>query len=72
MAATDPQQTQDMLQGLVTDVGNAVETLRELARGIYPAVLADLGLAAASRRRRGARHWPSRSTRTRFTATRRR
>jgi signal transduction histidine kinase len=47
MAATDPQQTQDMLQGLVTDVGNAVETLRELARGIYPAVLSDLGLAAA-------------------------
>jgi two-component sensor histidine kinase len=47
MAATDPQQTQDMLQGLVTDVSNAVETLRELARGIYPAVLADLGLAAA-------------------------
>jgi signal transduction histidine kinase len=47
MAASDPQQTQEMLQGLVTDVGNAVETLRELARGIYPAVLADLGLAAA-------------------------
>jgi signal transduction histidine kinase len=47
MAATDPQQTQEMLQGLVTDVGNAVETLRELARGIYPAILADLGLAAA-------------------------
>jgi len=47
MAATDPRQTQEMLQGLVTDVGNAVETLRELARGIYPAVLADLGLAAA-------------------------
>jgi signal transduction histidine kinase len=47
MAATDPGQTQEMLQGLVTDVGNAVETLRELARGIYPAVLADLGLAAA-------------------------
>jgi signal transduction histidine kinase len=47
MAGSDPQQTQEMLQGLVTDVGNAVETLRELARGIYPAVLADLGLAAA-------------------------
>jgi signal transduction histidine kinase len=47
MAASDPQQTQEMLQGLVTDVSNAVETLRELARGIYPAVLADLGLAAA-------------------------
>ena len=36
-----------MLGDLVTDVGNAVETLRELARGIYPAILADLGLAAA-------------------------
>src|SRR5215831_5010173 len=47
MAGSDPQQAQEMLQGLVTDVGNAVETLRELARGIYPAVLADLGLAAA-------------------------
>jgi signal transduction histidine kinase len=46
-ACSDPQQTQEMLQDLVTDVGNAVETLRELARGIYPAVLADLGLAAA-------------------------
>jgi signal transduction histidine kinase len=47
MAGSDPQQTQEMLRGLVTDAGNAVETLRELARGIYPAVLADLGLAAA-------------------------
>jgi signal transduction histidine kinase len=47
IAASDPQQTQEILQGLVTDVGDAVETLRELARGIYPAVLADLGLAAA-------------------------
>ena len=47
MAVCDPQQTREMLGGLVTDVGNAVETLRELARGIYPAILADLGLAAA-------------------------
>jgi signal transduction histidine kinase len=47
MAARDPQQAEEMLQGLVTDVSQAVETLRELARGIYPAVLADLGLAAA-------------------------
>ena len=31
----------------MADVSNAVETLRELARGIYPAVLADLGLVAA-------------------------
>jgi signal transduction histidine kinase len=47
MAGRDPQQTQEILGSLVTDVGNAVETLRELARGIYPAVLADLGLRAA-------------------------
>jgi signal transduction histidine kinase len=46
-AEDDPRQTRDMLAGLITDVGHAVETLRELARGIYPAVLADFGLAAA-------------------------
>ena len=46
-AEQDPRQTRELLEGLVTDVSNAVETLRELARGIYPAVLADLGLAAA-------------------------
>jgi signal transduction histidine kinase len=47
MAEQDPRQTRELLEGLVTDVSNAVETLRELARGIYPAVLADLGLVAA-------------------------
>jgi signal transduction histidine kinase len=47
MAEQDPRQTRELLEGLVADVSNAVETLRELARGIYPAVLADLGLVAA-------------------------
>jgi signal transduction histidine kinase len=47
MAEQDPRQTRELLEGLVADVSDAVETLRELARGIYPAVLADLGLAAA-------------------------
>jgi signal transduction histidine kinase len=47
MAEQNPRQTRDLLEGLVTDVSGAVETLRELARGIYPAVLADLGLVAA-------------------------
>ncbi|HEY6278688.1 MAG TPA: histidine kinase [Streptosporangiaceae bacterium] len=47
IAERDPRQTQEILAGLVTDVSHAVETLRELARGIYPAVLADFGLAAA-------------------------
>ena len=36
MAGHDPQQTQEMLQGLITDVSNAVETLRELARVVKP------------------------------------
>jgi len=49
VAERDPSQTREMLAGLVTDVSNAVETLRELARGIYPPVLADFGLAAALR-----------------------
>jgi len=49
VAERDPVQTREMLAGLVTDVSNAVETLRELARGIYPPVLADFGLAAALR-----------------------
>jgi len=47
MAEQDPRRTRELLEGLVADVSDAVETLRELARGIYPAVLADLGLAAA-------------------------
>ena len=47
VAGRDPGQTREILAGLVTDVSNAVETLRELARGIYPPVLADFGLAAA-------------------------
>ncbi|MDR0344399.1 MAG: histidine kinase, partial [Nocardiopsaceae bacterium] len=49
LAEGDPKQTSDMLESLVTDVSNAVETLRELARGIYPAALADFGLGAALR-----------------------
>jgi len=47
MAESDPPRTRQMLEGLVTDVGDAVQNLRELARGIYPPILADSGLAAA-------------------------
>jgi signal transduction histidine kinase len=49
IADRDPGQTREILAGLVTDVSSAVETLRELARGIYPPLLADFGLAAALR-----------------------
>jgi signal transduction histidine kinase len=47
MAESDPRHTRQLLEGLLADVGNAVENLRELARGIYPPILADSGLAAA-------------------------
>jgi signal transduction histidine kinase len=36
-----------MLERLEGDVGDALENLRDLARGVYPPLLADQGLAAA-------------------------
>lgn len=47
MAESDPPRTRQLLAGLLTDVSDAVQNLRELARGIYPPILADRGLAAA-------------------------
>ena len=44
---TDPQQTDDLLEEVGTQANEALATLRELPRGIVPAVLADQGLAAA-------------------------
>jgi signal transduction histidine kinase len=37
----------DQLSGLKAEAGEALENLRDLARGIYPPLLADQGLAAA-------------------------
>ena len=37
----------DLLDGLATDANDALENLRDLARGIYPPLLADKGLASA-------------------------
>jgi signal transduction histidine kinase len=45
----DVDQAEQMLAQAQHDLGEAVETLRELARGIYPPVLADRGLAEALR-----------------------
>jgi signal transduction histidine kinase len=39
--------TVDLLDGLAADANDALENLRDLARGIYPPLLADKGLAAA-------------------------
>jgi signal transduction histidine kinase len=45
--ATDPAQTGPVFGELKADTAGALENLRDLARGIYPPLLADLGLAAA-------------------------
>ena len=43
----DPAQTGQVFGDLKADAAGALENLRDLARGIYPPLLADLGLAAA-------------------------
>jgi signal transduction histidine kinase len=43
----NPAQAKELLGELQTDAKGALENLRDLARGIYPPLLADLGLAAA-------------------------
>jgi signal transduction histidine kinase len=43
----DPAKAKAMLADLQTDTGTALDDLRDLARGIYPPLLADKGLAAA-------------------------
>jgi signal transduction histidine kinase len=43
----DPVQAKEMLAQLQADTATALDDLRDLARGIYPPLLADQGLAAA-------------------------
>lgn len=43
----DPKQVQSLIDDLLGETDEAIETLRELARGLYPPVLADSGLIAA-------------------------
>ena len=45
--AADPAQTGPVFSELKADAAGALENLRDLAHGIYPPLLADLGLAAA-------------------------
>ena len=47
LAPTDPQRAQATLDELTGDANEAIETLRELARGLYPPILAQDGLLAA-------------------------
>jgi len=47
MAPKDPAQTTQMLEQLQAETTETLEELRDLARGIYPPLLADKGLVAA-------------------------
>jgi signal transduction histidine kinase len=47
LVVRDVEKAQAMLADLQTETGQAIEDLRDLARGIYPPLLADKGLVAA-------------------------
>ena len=47
LASRDPARTAEMASELQTEATEALEDLRDLARGIYPPLLADKGLGAA-------------------------
>ncbi len=47
LVARDVEKAQAMLADLQIETGQAIEDLRDLARGIYPPLLADKGLVAA-------------------------
>ncbi len=47
LLARDPQRARVTLDQLKSDADEALDTLRDLARGIYPPLLADKGLGAA-------------------------
>jgi len=47
LAGTDPEREREVLRQMQRGLQDAVEDLRDLARGIYPPLLADRGLGAA-------------------------
>ena len=47
LARKDPERTEQMLAQLKAEANDALKNLRDLARGIYPPLLADQGLVAA-------------------------
>lgn len=53
LRSRDPEKARATIVDLKRDADEALETLRDLARGIYPPLLADKGLAAALRSQAG-------------------
>ncbi len=47
LASRDPAETEELLTKLGVDTEEALQTLRDLARGIYPSLLSDKGVSAA-------------------------
>jgi signal transduction histidine kinase len=47
LVGRDAERAEAVLGEIASDTGEALDTLRDLARGIYPPLLADRGLAAA-------------------------
>ena len=47
LAERDPAKVEEMLEQIQSDTSDALENLRDLARGIYPPLLQDQGLVAA-------------------------
>jgi signal transduction histidine kinase len=47
LAERDPVKAAELLEGMESETHEALENLRDLARGIYPPLLADKGLVAA-------------------------
>ncbi|MFN8233036.1 MAG: histidine kinase dimerization/phosphoacceptor domain-containing protein [Actinomycetota bacterium] len=60
----DPPKAAEMLEQIEGETQTALEDLRDLARGIYPPLLADRAWSRPSRRRPGGRRSRSRSART--------
>jgi signal transduction histidine kinase len=47
LLANDPERALELSDELLAECGQALEALRELARGIFPAILADQGVVSA-------------------------
>ncbi len=64
LIGVDEEGERELLAELSADAAEAVENLRDLARGIYPPLLAERGLVAALRAQASKSPVPSRSRRT--------